>query len=183
MKRMILVFVMLVTVMFGADFDKSIAFTFKYEGSGLDKSSNHSRYGVSKETIQRYNKIYKTKYTVNSLTKTQAKTIAKKLYWQAYNIESITNDKLATAVFDFVYNSNPTNAMKTIEKKLVSLGVKGVKIDGTLSKKEIEKMNSLSGNKLANNICDARLSYMKTLKVWSKYKNGWSTRVNAIKKL
>lgn len=183
MRKMILVFMMLVTVMFGADFDKAITFTFKYEGSGLDKSSNHSRYGVSKETIQRYNKIYKTKYTVNSLTKTQAKTIAKKLYWQTYNIDSITNDKLAVAVFDFVYNSNTTNAMKTIEKKLVSIGVKGIKVDGSLSKKEIDKMNTLSGDKLTNHICDARLSYIKTLKVWSNYKNGWSKRVNAIKKL
>ena len=183
MRKMILVFMMLVTVMFGADFEKSIAFTFKYEGSGLDKSSNHSRYGVSKGTIQRYNKIYKTKYTVNSLTKPQAKIIAKKLYCQEYNIDKITNDKLATAVFDFVYNSNPTNAMKIIEKKLVSLGVQGIKVDGSLSKKEIDKMNTLNGDKLANHICDARLSYMKTLKVWSKYKNGWSKRVNAIKEL
>jgi lysozyme family protein len=184
MKKILLLLTMVVMVVtsYGNSFENVIAHTFKYEGSGLDLSSNHSRYGVSKETIQKYNKKYKTSYTVKSLTKTQATKIAKKLYYDNFNIGIIDNDKLAIAVFDFIYNSNPSNAAKRIEKAAQTFGLK-VKVDGVLTKEELKRMNTVNANDLANQICKNRLSYMQGLKVWKTYKNGWTKRVNSIKSL
>lgn len=180
--RKVLIFLLLCITMVGADFDTVVGFTFKAEGSGLDKTSSHSRYGVSKETIKRYNKKYKTKYTVNNLTKSQAKTIAKKFYWEYYNIDIIDNDKLAISIFDFMYNSNPTKASKYIEKAAKAYGISGIKQDGIITKKEMKLINT-GGAELANIICDKRLGYMQSLKVWKTYKKGWSKRVNAIKSI
>ena len=137
---------------------------------------------VSKETIQKYNKKYKTSYTVKSLTKTQATKIAKKLYYDNFNIGLIENDKLAIAVFDFIYNSNPSNAAKCIEKAAQTFGLK-VKVDGVLTKEELKRMNTVNANDLANQICKNRLSYIQGLKVWKTYKKGWTKRVNSIKSL
>ena len=53
----------MVVTSYANSFENVIGFTFKYEGSGLDVTSNHSRYGVSKETIKSYNKKYKTSYS------------------------------------------------------------------------------------------------------------------------
>lgn len=181
MKRL-LVFLLLCITLMGADFDSIVSFTFKYEGAGLDKTSCHSRYGVSKPTLFSYNKKYKTNYTVKSLTKSQAKTIAKKLYYNGYNINLIDNNKLAIAIFDFMYNSNPTTASKQIEKAAKAYGISGIKVDGIITSKEMKKINN-GGAKLAKKICDYRISYMKSLKGWKKYGKGWSKRVTAIKAL
>ena len=66
MKKILVLLTMVVMVVtsYANSFENVIGFTFKYEGSGLDVTSNHSRYGVSKETIKNYNKKYKTSYTV-----------------------------------------------------------------------------------------------------------------------
>lgn len=181
MKRL-LVFLLLGFTLMGADFDSVVSFTFGWEGSGLDKTSSHSRYGVSKDTLKRYNKKYKTDYTVKNLTKSQAKTIAKKLYWEAYNLDIIEDNKLAIAIFDFMYNSNPTNAAKKIEQAAKSYGIEGIKSDGVLTKKELSKLNK-GGKSLANTICKKRIGYMQSLKGWKKYGKGWSKRVYAIKNL
>lgn len=184
MKKILLIVmlvVMSVTVM-ASSFEKAVDFTFGYEGAELDTTSSHSRYGVSKDTIKRYNKKYGTGYTVKSLTKSQAKKIAKKLYWNAYNLDTIESDLVGVAVFDFMYNSNPSNAAKKIEKAAKSLGA-NIKVDGTLTIAEMTSMNKLDSVELTNKICSNRLSYMQGLKVWKKYKKGWTKRVNAIKLL
>ncbi len=183
MVEVTVLFISLTFVAVGADASKVISFTFGMEGDKLDKSSNHSRYGVSKETIKRYNKYYGTSYTVSTLTKSQAYTIAKTLYYDKYNIGKIHDNKLAIAIFDFMYNSNPTTAAKKIEKAAVSVGVKNIKIDGKLTISELNEINKCNTDNLANKICDSRLSYMKSLKVWKKYKNGWTKRVMSIKKM
>ncbi len=183
MVEVTILFISLTFVAVGADASKVISFTFGMEGDKLDKSSNHSRYGVSKETIKRYNKYYGTSYTVSTLTKSQAYTIAKTLYYDKYNIGKIHDNKLAIAIFDFMYNSNPTTAAKKIEKAAVSVGVKNIKIDGKLTISELNEINKCNTDNLANKICDSRLSYMKSLKVWKKYKNGWTKRVISIKKM
>ena len=183
MVEVTVLFISLTFVAVGADASKVISFTFGMEGDKLDKSSNHSRYGVSKETIKRYNKYYGTSYTVSTLTKSQAYTIAKTLYYDKYNIGKIHDNKLAIAIFDFMYNSNPTTAAKKIEKAAVSVGVKNIKIDGKLTISELNEINKCNTDNLANKICDSRLSYMKSLKVWKKYKNGWTKRVISIKKI
>ena len=182
MKKILLLLTMVVMVVtsYANSFENVIGFTFKYEGSGLDVTSNHSRYGVSKETIKNYNKKYKTSYTVKSLTKNQATKIAKTLYYDNFNIGIIDNDKLATAVFDFMYNSNPCNAVKRIEKAAQDFGIKGIKVNGILTKEELKALNKANANDLANQICKYRLNYMKSLKVWKTYKNGWTKRVTAI---
>ena len=137
MKRL-LVFLVLCISVSGANFDSIVNFTFTYEGSELDKTSAHSRYGVSIDTLKTYNKKYKTNYSVKNLTKSQAKTIAKKLYYNGYNINIIDNNKLAIAIFDFMYNSNPTNASKNIEKAAKKYGISGIKVDGKITIKEMK---------------------------------------------
>lgn len=85
-------------------------------------------------------------------------------------------------MFDFIYNSNPSNAAKRIEKAAQTFGLK-VKVDGVLTKEELKRMNTVNANDLANQICKNRLSYIQGLKVWKTYKNGWTKRVNSIKSL
>ena len=184
MKKIILLVIMVVmsVTMLGASFEKAVDFTFSYEGSKLDTTSSHSRYGVSKDTIKRYNKKYGTGYTVKSLTKSQAEKIARKLYWNTYKLDNLESDVVGVAVFDFMYNSNPYNAAKQIEKAAKSLGAK-IKVDGTLTIAEMTSMNKLDSDKLRDKICDYRLAYMQGLKVWKKYKKGWTKRVTAIKSL
>ena len=77
-----------------------------------------------------------------------------------------------------MYNSNPSNAAKKIESAAKSLGAK-IKVDGTLTVEEMTSMNKLDAVALVNKICEKRLSYMQGLKVWKKYKKGWTKRVNS----
>lgn len=177
-RNLIILFMLTNTNMYSANFEKAIDFTFAVEGS----VPNYA-YGISTGTLKTYNKKYKKNYKMNKLTRKQASNIAEKLLWNVYDINEVDNDIVGIAVFDFIFNSNPANASKIIERTINQLSDTNVKVNGSLSSKDIAMINTLDPEKFVKALCDNRLGYMKSLKAWKKYGKGWSKRVNSIKSL
>ena len=150
-------------------FDWAVGHLITFEGKKLDKSIGtlHSKYGVTKPTLKRYNPNLK----LEDLTESQAKEIMKKFYWDEYNLDQFIDKRNALLVLDFIYNSNPTNAIKVMQKSL------GNKVTGKLSISDVADINYLGYNGFYEKYSVARLGYMKSLKVWKKYEKGWTARV------
>ena len=70
-------------------------------------------------------------------------------------------------------NTNPATAYRLMHKSL------GLKPQSILSLELVAKINE--NPKLAlKKFYNARLSYLKSLKNWNKFKNGWTKRLNKL---
>ena len=147
-----------------------------FEGEKLDKSIGkiHSKYGITRPTLKRYN----GRTDIENLTKNKAKQIIYELYWLEYGLDRIMDCRSALLVLDFIYNSNPYNAIKQIQKVL------GNKATGKLSVEDIADINYLSYKDFYIVYSKQRLKYMKSLgKKWKKFGSGWYSRVKELGEL
>ena len=84
-------------------------------------------------------------------------------------------------MFDLLFNSNPDNASIIIQKTVNEIkGKNYVKVDGNVGNKTISTINEIDPELFVKTLCKNRLAYMKKIKTWSKYGNGWTKRVNSI---
>ena len=148
------------------------------EGKKIDKSIgySHSKFGITKGTLNSYNKKFKKNYKLNSLTEQQAKTIAYKMVYEPNLIAFIKDDRIAMAVMDWVYNSNPINATKQIQSML------GLKVDGKFSIEDIKYINSLTWEKFISKYYTNRKAYFYRLNK-PKFIKGWLARLEKVRKL
>ena len=78
---------------------------------------------------------------------------------------------------DFAWHSGVSKAVATIQ------GIVGVSSDGIIGRVTIGAINGyFKGSEYVfDKLKNARMSYLKSLKNWNYFKNGWSVRVEAIK--
>ena len=142
--------------------------TLSFEGKKLGNSMR----GIELSTLNTYNKLCGTNWKLNSLTHNQAVKILSKLFWND-RLGYISNDKVARFVFDWQMNTNPATAYRLMHKAL------GLKPQSTLSLELVAKINE--NPKLAlKKFYNARLSYLKSLKIWKRYYKGWIFRLNKL---
>jgi len=142
------------------------------EGEKLDTSIGtiHSKYGITRPTLKRYSGSTK----VENLTKQQALTIIYELYWLEYGLDRFMDKRNALLVLDFIYNSNPINAIKQIQKAL------GNKVTGKLSVGDIADINYMGYKDFYTIYARQRLGYMKKSSSWVTFKGGWAKRVESL---
>ncbi len=102
--------------------------------------------------------------------------------------EDIYREKYATAcafvdlgagkdcvVFDFGVNSGPSRSVK------YSQIVVGVPVDGILGPVTISAINSYEPRAFINDLCNARLRFLRSLGNWSVFGTGWHARVEDLR--
>lgn len=153
-------------------FDFAWSKVVEYEGREIDKSIGHihSLFGITKQTLKTYDKNLR----IQDLTEKKAKEIAYKMFWQPYRLDYITNDYIALAVFDFLYNSNPYNATRIIQKML------GIKVTGIMDLNTISEINNYNRHVFMDIYEKSRMNYLKSLKNWGKFGKGWTKRIKKV---
>lgn len=106
---------------------------------------------------------------------------AAQIYGVQYADKIMFNDLprgLDYCVLDAAVNSGPSRAVKLLQQ---SLGMADEEIDGILGVHTLSAVKEAPPRALIATYCDARLAFMRTLKNWSTFKNGWSARVRGVK--
>ena len=134
-----------------------------------------TKYGITIGTLKEYRGRPTTIKDVKALTWAEAVEIYKNNYWDAVDADNLPAG-LDFAVFDFGVNSGPITAKKKLQQ---TLGVRADSIFGKATKDAIAKQPV---NELINKYAATRLAYLKGLKDWQHYANGWTNRVNSAKK-
>ncbi len=98
--------------------------------------------------------------------------IYREKYWNFVQGDSLPPG-VDLAVFDFRVNSGRG---VHIVQRLV-----GVEEDGEVGPITLAAINALPADQLINEICDARLSYLKGLGTWATFGKGWSNRVRDVR--
>ena len=146
------------------DFNIIYKNTLKYEGTKYVKNKiEESKYGITN---------YYSK-DVKNLTKGKAYKIAYNKIYKTHRINEIKDKNVKTFVFDWLYHSSPTKAIKNIQRTL------GIEADGVIGTETIKAINSYKGD-LVKELKQTRLQYVRGLKHYKKYKTNWEDRINNI---
>jgi len=78
-------------------------------------------------------------------------------------------------VFDFGVNSGPSRAIK------YSQSIVGTTADGILGPITLAAINAYDHVKFVNQLCDARLRFLRGLRTWPSFGRGWSARVSDLR--
>lgn len=134
--------------------------------------------GVTQRTYDGYRKaIRQVPRDVRQMTQQEYIDIYKRFYW-----DTIWGDELPAgvdyAVFDASVNSGPGQATKWLQRAADISPV-----DGTIGFGDLGDINTLDTEELIDGICDNRLAFMRTLKNYPTFKNGWERRVSEVRKI
>ena len=79
-------------------------------------------------------------------------------------------------VGDYAVNSGPGQSIRDLQRVLNDLGAK-LTVDGHMGIATLAAVAEYETALIIIMLCTRRLAFMKKLKVWWKYKNGWTRRV------
>lgn len=176
-----------------ADFDTSFNKTVKHEGNTVFRSKfgEVSKFGITKTTLNLYNKQNRTTYEVEKINKEIAKQVYEQRYWNPLKLNNLNNQQLANHVFDYGVNSGIYKASVDLQElcnELIeehNINIPKITKDGVLGKETIEALNvmlqHLEEETVVNKYKEKRFSYLKMLgNKWNTYGNGWTRRINTL---
>lgn len=148
-------------------FDIIVNQLFEFEGRTLvEAEDGYSKYGL-------------TKYYTNDiigLTETKARKIIYDKLYGKYDLDRIENLATKHFVFDFLYNTNPYRAIKIIKRVCKNYNEEIDLQNYILSDNVVEVLNN--NPQVFEELIQARLNYIRSLKTYKKYGNGWESRIN-----
>ena len=96
------------------------------------------------------------------------------LYWAP-----IHGDQLPTGVdyatFDFAFNSGVGTASRYLQRAV------GAVQDGVIGPQTLAVVNAAPALSVIDTLCDMRLAYLKQLRTWKFFGNGWANRVSDVR--
>lgn len=169
-----------------ADFEKAIVHVLKWEGGYVNHPSDpggHTNRGITMGVFRKHSQrllgMSPTIENLKTLTKGQAKTIYRKVFWDKIKGDEIRSQDLANALFDAHVNMGG-NGIKLMQRLL------NVATDGSVGPKTLEAINKwkyLSEElSLWLSYHDAREWYYFTLTLikpkMKVFLDGWINRLN-----
>lgn len=159
------------------NFQRALKLVLKHEGGWADHPKDPggaTMKGVTIGTFRAYVKPNATKAELRAITDEQLATVYRRHYWDAV-LGAELPDGVDYAVFDFAVNSGPKRAAQYLQ------GVVGVSQDGRIGPATLKAVRSFPHAKVINDLCDARMSFLKRLKTWPTFRKGWSSRVSGVR--
>ncbi len=158
-------------------FAKAMPYVFSDEGGYADNPKDPggaTNLGVTLATLSAWRGRPVTKAEVKALSRDEAQAIYKAQYW-----DTIKGDDLPAgidyAMFDFSVNSGPARAVKLLQKTV------GVDQDGVIGAKTLTAVRKLNPKSAVNALCDARLSWLRSLSTFKTFGKGWTSRVGRVR--
>ena len=111
---------------------------------------------------------------VRKITNAEVERIYHTQYWHAVHADDLPPG-VAYCVFDAAVNSGPGRAVRWLQTVI------GAQVDGIVGNETVSQTRDVPPDELIHRYCDKRLSFMKSLRHWSTFKNGWSRRVHEVR--
>ncbi len=111
---------------------------------------------------------------VREISDAEVERIYRGQYWNSVRADDLP-DGLAYCVFDAAVNSGPGRAARWLQQEV------GAKVDGVVGSETIAAARQKDARRIIDRYCDRRLAFMKRLKHWAAFKNGWSRRVSEVR--
>ena len=140
-----------------------------------DDPGGQTNWGISKRSYPDLD--------IAALTRSQAKEIYRRDYWDSIWLDHVINDFIAAEIFEQGVNMGPATAIENAQRACNYLGEK-LKVDGVMGVKTLYAVNQQSGKGVAAllKVLNA-LQFQRYLKLvtdkpkMAKYARGWLARI------
>ncbi|WP_420012232.1 glycoside hydrolase family 108 protein [Tateyamaria sp.] len=159
-------------------FERAFALLAVHEGGYVnhpDDPGGATNRGVTQRTYDDYRCRHGIAIRdVRSITDDEVATIYRNQYWDAVRADDLPGG-VAYCVFDAAVNSGPGRAARWLQSGI------GASVDGSVGNETVGLAASVDPLRLIDGYCDRRLAFMKRLRHWPTFKNGWSRRVAEVR--
>ncbi len=159
-----------------SSFDSAVALVLRHEGGFVHHPRDPggaTNFGITRETLSRVRGRPASVEDVRRLTKEEAASIYRSLYWKAVRADELPPG-LDLALFDLAVNSGPKRAVTMLQTIL------GVKADGSIGPMTLKAANRPDPAETVRLLTRARLGFLSRLATWSVFGRGWRRRVLAV---
>lgn len=159
------------------NFARALALVLKSEGGWSDNPADPggaTMKGVTLANFRRYVKADASKADLKTIGDDQVATVYRRFYWDAVGGAELP-DGVDYAVFDFAVNSGPGRAAKYLQATV------GVSQDGRIGPATLAAAKAKPAGVVIDQLCDARLAFLKRLPTWATFGRGWSDRVKSVR--
>lgn len=159
---------------------KLLTFEGGYVNNPVDRGGP-TKFGVILKTWQEYgyDKDKDGDIDIEDLkviTTSDAKAIAKKIFWDYFRADDIKNQSIAEMIVDWGYNSGRVTVARRIQRIL------GVTVDGVIGPKTLAAINQANQSKLFESIKKDRKEFIEHLVRINPdqqiFYKGWMNRIN-----
>ena len=159
-------------------FERAMKVMAVHEGGFADNPKDpggRTNRGVTQRTYDAHRKrMGQPRKDVKNITDAEVSQIYREQYWNAVRADDLPSG-VGYMVFDAAVNSGPSRAAKWLQ------AVVGTAEDGVVGDQTIAAIGNLPLVILIDAYCDKRLAFMKSLKHWPTFKNGWARRVAEVR--
>lgn len=159
-------------------FERAFALLAVHEGGYVNHPKDPggaTNKGVTQRTYDHYrSRLGGTRRDVRSITDDEVAAIYRGQYWDAVRADELP-EGLAYCVFDAAVNSGPGRAVRWLQAGI------GASVDGQIGNETIGSAVRSDSVRVIEGYCDRRLAFMKRLKHWPSFKNGWTRRVAEVR--
>lgn len=160
------------------NFQKALKLVLKHEGGYVNyprDPGGATNLGITLANFKRYVKPGGTIADLKKLTVEQASIVYRRQYWDVV-LGAELPAGVDYAVFDFAVNSGPRRAAEFLQRAC------GADVDGKIGPVTISAVYDWVPYLLIENLCDARLAWLKRIKTWPTFGKGWGRRVEGVRR-
>ena len=130
--------------------------------------------GVTLITYRRHFGEDKSKDDLRNISDKELGEIYRSGYWSKCRCDDLPGG-VDYAVFDAAVNSGPGRSAKWLQAAV------GAKQDGGVGPNTLSRVEERDPIQITGNMCDRRLSFLRSLSTWSDLGKGWERRVEGVR--
>lgn len=161
-----------------SNFDTCLSLLLEHEGGYTNHPSDPggpTNFGITIDDYRRYVKVNATTADVRRMKLDEAKIIYREKYWDAQRCDELPPG-INYTIFDYGVNSGIGRSAKVLRRALGLPDNSNAITDIVIAAAHTADLKAL-----VVDICDERLHFLRSLKTWSVFGNGWGRRVSEVK--
>jgi lysozyme family protein len=116
---------------------------------------------------------------IKLLTEEDARQITRKIFWDYFQADKITNQSVAEFIVDWGYNSGRKTAAKKLQRVL------NIDVDGIVGANTLRAINNGNQRELFNDLKASRLAFIESIVARKPdqkvFYRGWKNRINSFR--
>ena len=159
------------------NFERCLAITLAHEGGWADHPKDPGQATMKGVTIGTYAQFKGRKVTkdeLRNISDADLRTIYRRNYWDKVRGDDLPAG-LDLVAFDGAVNSGPSRGARWLQHGVGALP------DGKIGPETVRAATITNAAQAVGRACDARLSFLRSLKTWATFGKGWSSRVEDIR--
>ncbi|MDR4517666.1 MAG: peptidoglycan-binding protein [Nitrosomonas sp.] len=159
------------------NFQKALKLVLVHEGGWSDHPKDPGGATMKGITLAVYCRHFgadKGKKDLRNISDSELESIYFSDYWNKCKCDQLPAG-IDYAVFDAAVNSGPGRSAKWLQAAV------GAGQDGAIGDKTLAKVKDQDAVQVTNDMCDRRLSFLRSLSTWADFGRGWQRRVEGVR--